>query len=125
MTTTSIDHRHVARLLATGRVGVGAVLMLRPQAARSWLGDVVDEPGGRVAVRALAARELVLGAGVIRALDRGDDLRPWLTWSALVDSTDALVTLAASRRLGASSLGSVLLAGGTAVASILGLSEID
>jgi hypothetical protein len=125
VTTTTIDHRHVARLLATGRVGLGAFLLLHPKAARSWLGDVVDEPGGRVDVRSLAIRDLVLGAGVLRALDRGDSLRPWLTWSVIFDSTDALVTIAASRRLGASSLGAVLLAAGSAAASAVGLSEED
>jgi hypothetical protein len=123
--TTSIDHRHLARLLATGRVGLGILLFVRPRAARSWIGDVVDEPGGRVAVRALAARDLVIGAGVLRAIDRGESLRPWLAFSATADLADSVATLGAIRRLPKGAIGSLVLAAGSAAVSLAGLSEVD
>jgi hypothetical protein len=123
--TTSIDHRHLARLLATGRVGLGILLFVRPRAARSWIGDVVDEPGGRVAVRALAARDLVIGAGVLRALDRGEALRPWLVYSAAADLADSVATLGALRRLPRGAIGAVALAAGSAAISLTGVSEVD
>ena len=123
--TTSIDHRHLARLLATGRVGLGILLFVRPRAARSWIGDVVDEPGGRVAVRALAARDLVIGAGVLRAIDRGESLRPWLVSSAAADLADTVATLGALRRLPRGAIGVIALAAGSAGVSLTGMSEVD
>ena len=123
--TTSIDHRHVARLLATGRVGLGVLLFLRPRSARSWIGEVVDQPGGRVAVRALAARDLVIGLGVLRALDRGESIRPWLAFSATADLADTTATLGAIRRLPRGALGALALAAGSAAISLAGMSEVD
>lgn len=123
--TANIDHRHLARLLATGRVGLGVLLFVRPKAARSWIGDVVDSPGGRVAVRALAARDLVIGAGVLRAIDRGESLRPWLGYSATADLADSMATLVALPRLPRAAIGSLALAAGSAAVSLAGLSEVD
>jgi uncharacterized protein YjeT (DUF2065 family) len=123
--TTSIDHRHVARLLATGRVGLGLLLFLRPRSARSWVGDVVDQPGGRVAIRAVGARDLVIGAGVLRALDRGESIRPWLAFSATADLADTVATMGAIRRLPRGALGSLVLAAGSAAISLAGLAEVD
>ncbi len=123
--TAIIDHRHLARLLATGRVGVGLLLLVRPRSARSWMGDVVDDSGARVAVRALGIRDLVIGAGVLRALDRGESLRPWLGYSAAADLTDSVATLGAMRRLPRSALGALAIAAGSAAVSLVGMSEVD
>jgi hypothetical protein len=123
--TSTLDHRHLARLLATGRVGLGALLLVRPAAARSWIGDVAEQPGGRVAVRALAVRDLVIGVGVLRALDRGESLRPWLAFSAAADLGDTLATLGAVRRLPRGAIGALALAAGSAAVSLVGLSEVD
>ena len=94
---TTIDHRHLIRLLAMGRIGLGAAMILVPgRAMRSWLGPSSSQAPTKVAIRALGARDLALGIGTLRALDSGDaSLRQWVTASGASDAADAVATVLA------------------------------
>jgi hypothetical protein len=96
-----IDHRHVVRMLAIGRIALGTAMVLTPRRATSaWLGNASAQPPTKVAVRALGARDLALGLGTLRSLDAGDDaLRGWVTASGACDVADAVATVAAFRSL--------------------------
>jgi hypothetical protein len=55
--------------VAAGRVGIGAALLADPaRFGRPWLGAPAETAGGGVAVRALGARDLALGAVTLAAL---------------------------------------------------------
>jgi hypothetical protein len=96
-----MDHRAAARLLAAGRVAVGAGLLVLPgRVAGVWLGDESRTPAAKVLARAMGVRDLVLGLGVLQALDRGDaGARQWVQASAVADVGDATAVLLAYRRL--------------------------
>lgn len=96
-----MDDRDTARMLAWGRIGVGAVLFLMPaKAARMWTGrDVADFPS-KMIVRGLGARDLAMGAGLATALESGRSASPWLQACAAADAADALGTLGSVGELG-------------------------
>jgi hypothetical protein len=96
-----MDHRSVARITAAGRVAVGAALLVAPQVVtRPWTGATGSLPGAKLLARGLGMRDLVLGLGVINALDRGDPRAPeWVRASAVADVGDAVATLLAYRHL--------------------------
>lgn len=124
----AIDHRHVVRALGIGRLALGAALLLAPgRAGRGWIGEAARSPGGKVALRALGSRDLVLGYGVIHALDTGDDsLRDWVTLAGLCDLTDAAASVVAFRRLPTKGRWlAVTLAGGAAAAAFVARDRLD
>jgi hypothetical protein len=96
-----VDHRQVVRILSVMRVVIGAVLIVAPGAAgRRWIGDAATDPRVKVAVRGLGARDLALGLGALRALDRGEPARGWVQLAAIGDATDAVSGVLGARRLG-------------------------
>jgi len=115
-----MDHRHAARLLAVGRMGAGALLLVAPgRAGGAWAGPEASRPATKLFIRALGIRDLALGVGLFRALDAGDpQARTWLDWGAASDAVDAAATLLAFGSLPARGrLGILGLAvGATAVA---------
>ena len=101
-TVKSRDSLPVAAL-AAGRIAIGAALALAPRRlGRLWLGDAVQHPGARVALRSMAARDAVLGTGALLALKRGRPVRGWLEAGAAADAADLVATLVAGSRLPAS-----------------------
>lgn len=89
-----------SRLLTLGvlgfRIAYGAALIAVPShVTRRWLGDTAQRPGGRVALGALGAREVVLHVAGLRAALTGAPVRPWLAASIGGDLTDIAVTTAA------------------------------
>ena len=61
--------RAVSTVVAAGRIGAGTALLVAPaRFGRPWLGAPAETPGGGVAVRALGARDLALGALTAAAL---------------------------------------------------------
>jgi hypothetical protein len=124
----SIDHRHVARVLGIGRVAIGTALLLAPRRfGRGWVGESAATPGAKVAFRALGARDVVLGYGLIHSLDTGDDdAAQWLTLAALCDVADAVATLGAARRIPRrGAVVGVILAGGAAAAALVARDQLD
>jgi hypothetical protein len=89
-------HAHTAaRMLAAGRVAIGATLFAAPDlVAAPWVGDDAKTTGARVIVRALGARDAALGVGALVAAGEGDGLRRWLFASSACDAADFVATLA-------------------------------
>jgi hypothetical protein len=95
-----IDYRQVARVVAIGRVLVGAGLTLAPGwAGRSWVGPAASDPATKVAFRAMGIRDLALGAGTLQALASGESARTWVALAGVSDAVDAIATALAIRRL--------------------------
>jgi hypothetical protein len=115
--------RDVASAYGAGRVAVGAALLLAPRPlGRIWLGRSAGTPGGAVALRALGARDLVLGAIALHTLDAPQIAPRWQYTCAAVDAVDLLATAAA--RPGLPRTGSALVmaiaAAGAATGAALG-----
>jgi hypothetical protein len=85
---------------------------------RLWIGDERKTFGARVITRAFGMREIALGVGTVLAVDHDAPVRGWLEAGVLVDTTDALATLLAYRRL--PRVGRTLVAGGAAAAAVTG-----
>jgi hypothetical protein len=87
-----------ARMIAAGRVLIGAVLFAAPDlVATSWIGEDARTDGARVVVRALGARDAALGAGTLAAAGDPAQLRRWLLASSASDAADFVATLAGPR----------------------------
>jgi hypothetical protein len=126
--TAAMDHRSIARISAAGRVAIGAALLAVPNlVTKGWTGDVGSTAGGKVLARALGARDLTLGLGVIGALDRGDArARDWIRASALSDTADAAATVLAYPQLPRRSRFAILaLAVGAAAAGFVAAEHLD
>ncbi|MDX1658127.1 MAG: hypothetical protein R3343_04850 [Nitriliruptorales bacterium] len=90
-----MDARLLAKLYGGARVVIGAALLAAPTlAGRGWIGDDAEAPGTRVALRALGARDVVLGAGLVEALGRDKPVARWVEAGMLSDLADALVSIA-------------------------------
>ncbi len=80
-------------LLAAGRVAFGLAFLMAPRkAAHAWIGDDVDRKPVELLVRAVGARDVVLGAGGMLAVATGQPVRPWLRAGVGADAADALTT---------------------------------
>jgi hypothetical protein len=77
------------------RVGVGAALLAKPDAAFGWIGAEADGRGAQVLTRALGIRDLVIGAGIAAQAGDAKALRPWLLAGMVADAVDFAVTLTA------------------------------
>ena len=92
--------RKIALLLGAGRVAVGLALSLSPRVAgRGWVGEAVDSAGGRVAVQATGARDVILGAGLLLAMGSGRSTRRWVEAGIAADLADTVITIGAWRGL--------------------------
>jgi hypothetical protein len=104
-----VSPRDIAIAQARGRVALGACALLAPgTTGRSWIGRDARRPAVKVLARALGARDVALGLGVVISLDRGAPVRGWLEGSALADAGDFLATLLAGRALPPAARGGVL-----------------
>lgn len=128
------DPERTARRLARGRVVVGAALLVapRPLLRRAMRGGVASEAVPLLVM--LAARDIVLGAGTLRALGRceqDDDKRgarreaaAWVAAGAAADVVDAASMAGASAlRPAPRALGTVV-AGGSAGVSALAAARL-
>jgi hypothetical protein len=110
--------RDVARVLAFGRLAIGAGLLAAPRLTTGmWLGRDAATPALAPLGRALGAREVVLGGMVLHVLDRPDVARRWLRALAACDAVDLAATVAARRSLPGPG---VLLVGALAGAGVAG-----
>ena len=112
-----MDAKQTAKINGVGRAVIGAALTVAPAlAARGWIGEDSDRPGGRVLGRALGVRDLVLGAGLLQAIDAGAPTRGWIAAAAAADAVDAAATLLNWSDLPrAGRIGILVLATGSAV----------
>jgi hypothetical protein len=90
-----VNARILAQGLATGRITLGLAMFLAPtQASRQWLGPDAERPGTTIAVRALGARDVVLGVGTLAALRHEDgDPSQWIEGGIVADGADAVASL--------------------------------
>ncbi len=96
----SMDASSVARLLALGRLVLGAGLTVAPGlVARAWVGSDGASTGAKVLGAGFGARDVAIGAGLWHALDTDGDARAWLLAGAAGDVADLVATLAARRSL--------------------------
>lgn len=113
-----MDYRQVVRSLACGRVAVGVALVLAPSlAARGWAGPEAARPATKVFLRALGIRDLALGLGTLRALNRGEDPVVWARYGAAADGVDAAATVLGYRALAPRGRFAVLLLAAAAAVS--------
>ncbi len=83
----------VAKVLAAGRVVVGAALCASPGLGERWVGRDARSQGARVLTRALGIRDAALAAGVLATAGDAAALRPWLLASSACDAVDFMATL--------------------------------
>ena len=104
-------------LFAASRIATGAALIASDRLAALWLGDDGTRPGPRLAIRALGARDIALGAGTLATLGDDAQLRRWVAASAACDFADAMSALATpSTALPAGARwGTVAMGGGAAL----------
>lgn len=119
--------RRAAWLTAAGRVALGAAVLAAPERVMTrWLGEGNAKHGGvKDLGRGLAARDIALGMAALATLD-DPVLGPRVQLGcALADGADAVSTLLERRSLPRiSALGTVLVAGGAAVAGVFFAREL-
>ncbi len=93
--------QQAARGLAAARVALGVVAYAAPTVpARPWIGDAASRTtAATVLARALGARDLGLGAGLLLAARHGAPIRGWAEAGALADLGDLVATLLSFRDL--------------------------
>lgn len=96
-----MDDRTIARGVAGGRVAFGLLMLLAPRVMTRRTGSKQDPPAPYVWwLRAFGIRDLVLGAGALRALGEGDEAaRPWVQAGAAADTLDAATAVVFGRDL--------------------------
>jgi hypothetical protein len=89
--------RALAASVAWGRIGLGLTAMLTPAVPlRPWVGrDIAWRPRAKMLARALGARDIALGVGVILALRHDAPVRGWVEGGGLADAGDLVATLLA------------------------------
>jgi hypothetical protein len=108
-----------ARVLAIGRVGIGAALLLRPRKAGApWVGrKAARQRGTQALLRSMGARDVVIGMIALHTLKNPQVGPRWQRTCAAIDGIDALVTLLAIGDLPLYGvIGVSALAGGSAAA---------
>lgn len=90
----------LARSYAGGRLAIGVLLLLFPR--RVMRGLWGESPAVTFLTRLVGARDAIIGAGTLAALQDGAGgpaVRSWMTYGAAADATDAVATLLAFRHL--------------------------
>jgi hypothetical protein len=116
-----MDPRSVARFVAACRVGIGTGLALAPGlTAPLWVGRMARNPGARFFCRIVGARDVVLGAGALAALEGpADGARRWILAGAAADACDFAATVAMRDELPPAAVANAIVT--TVVAVALGL----
>ncbi len=86
------DPVRTSRAIALGRIAIGVIALLVPQALARATADGVVSPATRIGFRMAGARDLALGTGaVIAAQRRPETLRGWVAAGAMSDAADAVI----------------------------------
>ena len=119
--------RELARVLAAGRVAIGAGLLVAPRLSLGmWIGRDAAAGGVAAAARALGIREVVLGSLALHLADSAPAGPRLLRALAVCDGVDALATLAARSTLPAPSRALILaMAGGAAAGQLWAAAQLD
>jgi hypothetical protein len=116
--------RRGATAVAVARVALGLTALAWPSVpARPWVGTSADDLAARVFGRALGARDLALGLGALRALQRPaaapGSAAAWLAAGALSDALDVAASLSDWREL--PRVGRWLVAASAGSAALVGI----
>src|SRR3954451_5706552 len=82
----------LTELYAWSRIGLAAALVVRPRAAKPWLGDVAGEADAASALRVLGVRDGLLGAAVLLMPAGSLARRRALLLCAAADLADTVVS---------------------------------
>ena len=116
-----MNPRRGALALAAGRLALGVAVLAAPEKVTArWLGTHASHPAVRYLARSLGVRDVALGVLALQTLD-DPELGPRAQAAcAVVDSVDALATLAVRSELPAAGIAGVaVVAGGAAGAGFL------
>ncbi len=105
--------------IGAGRLGLGLGLVVAPVFfGRPWIGDSAADDGGKVALRALGARDALLGFMAIHVASADDPLiaARWSAAIALCDTVDGVASARARGGLGPQGDAIIALALGSAAA---------
>lgn len=97
-----MDTRHLGTVMGSIRTGVGASLLVAPAwAGRIWVGEDAGGHGTKVFARAVGARDVALGAGILAASMGGDprQVARLVQLGTVADIADVTATLIAWRNL--------------------------
>lgn len=113
--------------MSYARVAIGAGLIVAPRLATPlWIGARGVTPASKLLTRALGARDMAIGLGVLAGLRAGGPLRPWIAAGMLADATDVVATVLERDHLPATALPLVVATGGAGVAlGAVALAEAD
>jgi hypothetical protein len=122
-----MDPRTIARLIALGRVAIGATLMAAPAAVgEPWIGRPGRRRGVQVVLMAVGARDLALGLGTAWALGGGEPARAWLLAGVAADAADLVATVRHRDAIPpAAAAGVGIVAGGAAALGLWLQSELE
>jgi hypothetical protein len=92
--------RDLAAAASLGRIAFGAAFVAAPGFMGSrWIGKPGGDQRVGILLRAVGARDIVLGLCTAQAISRDRDAAGWLLASAASDSLDLVATLAARDKL--------------------------
>jgi len=93
--------RKAAMAVSAGRIAAGAGFLVAPgRMLRAWSGiDAKSTPAARMVATSVGVRDLLLGVGLCRALQRRQDVATWLWYGVAADAVDALGALRDFRAL--------------------------
>ena len=129
-----MNPKDLAKSYAGGRIVIGLTLLLFPRRAMQglWGKAAAGAPAVLFLGRLVGVRDVILGAGAIAALQAEADgaakgaVRPWMTYGAAADATDAVATLLAFGHLPKwKRLGLLLMAAGGAATGGYLMTAVD
>jgi hypothetical protein len=92
--------QRIAIANACARTAIGVAFLVAPRAIGGrWFGPAAASPVAGILTRMVAARDLVLGIGMLRAIGRGEPVRPWFALAIGVETVDGLAAIIARRHL--------------------------
>jgi hypothetical protein len=118
-----MNQRAMLRLLAAGRLAIGALLVAKPRGpvGAGWVGEDAQRPTTALLFRSVGARDMALALGTIAAQRSGSPLKPWLLGATLADATDLVATFAAGAAVPKAGRAAIALLAGGAIAQQLAL----
>ena len=125
-----MNERDLARYYGGGRIAIGILLLLFPRRmAKGLWGAEAASPAVAFFTRMVGARDAILGAGTVAALQQEGTVavRPWMSYGAAADAVDAVATLLAYKHLPKRKRFALLslAAGGAATGGYLMTSMVD
>ena len=112
-----MDSHYAARLIAIGRILVGATTLALPGRVGAAVG--LGSRRSRALIRMVGVRDLMLGIGAFRALADGEPATGWVQAGAACDLVDAVAIIGVGPELGAAkTVAGVLIAGGAAAVGL-------